>query len=148
MITEPTLRLSVKAKNWRMMDTPAADADAEFQMVRKKFWSVMTIRVACAGLRQQNGKKCTTLMTITQIIEKKIFGQSVVTATCVSILVWQDVTRKPFLCGCQRSLKRNFTILFELYRLQNAGLTLQQRREQYAKRRLSKQKNLKMALQH
>lgn len=36
MTTEPTLRLSVKAKNWRMMDTHAADADAEFQMVRKK----------------------------------------------------------------------------------------------------------------
>ena len=49
MSMEPTLRLSVKAKNWRMMDMNAADAVAEFQMVRKKCWKETTIHVDFAG---------------------------------------------------------------------------------------------------
>lgn len=36
MSSVPTLRLSVKAKNWRMYDTNSEHADAEFQLVRKK----------------------------------------------------------------------------------------------------------------
>ncbi len=34
-MVSPTLRLSVKAKNWRMNDAGSTDADAEFQIVRR-----------------------------------------------------------------------------------------------------------------
>lgn len=36
MSMKPTLKLSVKAKNWRMYDSNSENSDAEFQIVRKK----------------------------------------------------------------------------------------------------------------